>query len=223
MELDQVNAMPVSADEFTFDGDRRELRRNGMPVKLSSKAFEILWLLVERRPDVVSNREILRQVWPDAVVEEGNVKDLIAQIRRALGDDPKTARFIRTHHRMGYAFCGDVAAPERNSGFALVSGRRVYPLAVGANTIGRAGECAVAVESAEVSRRHACLTVTPRGATIDDLGSKNGTFVNGARIRDSAVLRDGDQVSLGQLDFRFRAAPALTTRTRPRHVPESAR
>jgi hypothetical protein len=78
-----------------------------------------------------------------------------------------------------------------------------FPLA-GENTyIGRDLSNEVVIDDPEVSRRHACITRGPGGYSIKDMGSTNGTFVNGIRIADSQALRDGDIVGLGQIVLAF--------------------
>lgn len=69
-------------------------------------------------------------------------------------------------------------------------------------TIGRASTCDVVLDSMQVSRRHAVVTHDGPFATISDLGSRNGVFVNGIRVR-SQVLVDGDEVSIGAFKIRF--------------------
>lgn len=74
-----------------------------------------------------------------------------------------------------------------------------------ATTIGRDGDLEVPLEDAEVSRRHAVLKVGHATATIEDLGSSNGTFVNGDRIAAERTLASGDRIRVGQTTFEFRS------------------
>src|SRR5262245_14089792 len=90
---------------FIVDSDTRQLLVNGTDVHLSPKAFDLLCLLLARRPNVVGKEELLRQVWPESYVAEANLNVLIGEVRRAIADDAKTPRFIRTIHGVGYAFC----------------------------------------------------------------------------------------------------------------------
>ena len=76
-------------------------------------------LLIERRPTVVPKAELYARISPETVVVEANLNVLIAEIRRALDDDPKSPRFVRTAHRVGYAFKGsaiDLAAGVSTTG-----------------------------------------------------------------------------------------------------------
>ena len=96
--------MPLQFGEFTFDRAARQLLRGGKAVHLEPKAFELLDLLLERRPEAVSKPEIRDRLWPDTFVSESSLTTLVAQVREALGDDRGKAKHIRTVHGFGYAF-----------------------------------------------------------------------------------------------------------------------
>ena len=66
----------------------------------------------------------------------------------------------------------------------------------GEDAIGRVSKAAVWIDSNTVSRRHARIVISAEGATIEDLGSKNGTFLYGQRLTGPAELRDGDEIRL---------------------------
>src|SRR3954469_18059904 len=113
---------PVSFGSHLFDSARCMLLRDGEALPLTRKAFLLLELLIQRRPAVVSKKQILETLWPDCFVEEGNVASLISEIRGALdvGGQAGMARSpgsaIRTVHGVGYAFAavtGQGAAPLR--------------------------------------------------------------------------------------------------------------
>lgn len=147
------------------------------------------------------------QIWPDVTVEEANLKVLISELRKALSDD---GRFVRTVHRYGYAFAGDVAGQgARMTSARLLDDAKVYPLTAGENSIGRDPQCTVVLNSLGVSRIHAKLQVSPERTVLHDLGSKNGTAVNGARVREPVELHDGDQVKIGIVTLTFRSSPEL--------------
>lgn len=80
-------------------------------------------------------------------------------------------------------------------------------LGEGDNVLGSAAECALVLSAREVSRRHAVVRVGGRGASVEDLDSKNGTFVNGVRVRQ-ASLKDGDWLQLGPVVLALDAVPA---------------
>jgi hypothetical protein len=136
---------------------------------------------------------------------------VIAEIRAALGDDERRPRFIRTVRGFGYAFCG-AAEDEGTTGrpaegttvCRLEWGKREIPLREGENIIGRADDAVAWIDSSEVSRRHARIVVSEGKATIEDLGSKNGTVVSGRRIESPTPLEGGDQIELGPVRMMFR-------------------
>src|SRR5712691_13234992 len=102
--------MRLCFGEFTFDRATRQLLQAGAERHLEPKAFELLDLLLGRRPEAVSKSEIRDHLWPKTFVSESNLTDLVAQVRHALGDSPRRPRFVRTVHGFGYAFSGDASA-----------------------------------------------------------------------------------------------------------------
>lgn len=199
---------------FTLDPATRQLLEAGRPIHLSPKAFDVLQVLVEARPTVVPKTDLHDRIWPGTFVVDANLSVLIGEIRRALSDSAQAPRYIRTVHKVGYAFCGDAAdaaapatPPAGGSRFWLAWNDRTLALAPGDNLIGRNPECGVWVDAAGVSRRHARLRLDAGSgiASIEDLGSTNGTFVNDTRIESQATLRDGDQLHLGTVPLTFRA------------------
>ena len=93
--------------DFELDQERRQLLRAGRPVPLEPKAYELLSLLVERRPRALSRPQIRDAVWPGVFVSESTLSQSVNSIRQALDDDARRPRFIRTAHGFGYAFCGE--------------------------------------------------------------------------------------------------------------------
>ena len=199
----------VRFGEFTLDTDTRQVVGREGELHLSPKAFELLKILVENRPRALSKNELQERVWPSTFVSEVNLASLIAEIREALGDDARQPRFIRTAHRFGYAFCGvTVDAPAIEAAGAvfcwLVKDRRRLPLRAGENILGREPEDGINLDSPTVSRRHARITISPTGATLEDLDSKNGTFLEGKRVSSPAPLTNGDTIRAGAVVLRFR-------------------
>ena len=82
-------------------------------IKLRPKAFAVLDYLLGRPGQLVTKEELLNAVWPETFVGEAVLKVAIRQIREALGDDPKSPRFIETAHRRGYRFIGQIAESGR--------------------------------------------------------------------------------------------------------------
>src|SRR5215510_3859449 len=99
--------MSLCFGDFELDHERRQLLRSGQPVPLEPKAFELLSLLVERRPRLLSRAQIRDVVWPGVFISESTLNQCVNSIRQALDDDARQPRFIRTAHGFGYAFCGE--------------------------------------------------------------------------------------------------------------------
>ena len=199
---------------MALDTDTRQLLDESGPAPLSPKAFELLSYLIENRPRALSKSELQDHLWPDTYVTETNLAGLIAEIRRAIQDDPRSPRFLRTVHRYGYAFSGPVRADEssaaRSAGppsYWLAHGKRQIRLVEGDNILGREPE-AGGFASDTVSRRHARVVIEGSTASVEDLGSKNGTFLRGRRIQARERLADGDAIRLGAVAVVFRAPPA---------------
>ncbi len=199
---------------LTLDSASRALTREGRPVSISPKAFKLLQTLIEARPRAIPKAEIHQRLWPDTVVSEVNLPTLIAEVRTAIGDDARAPEFIRTVYGYGYAFCGTATPLSRHgrspdsSGedrvFRLVWGNREVALGEGENVLGRGADSIVWIDAQGVSRRHACLMIASDLATIEDLGSKNGTFVNGTRVAAPIALRDGDELRIGSVPMTLK-------------------
>lgn len=216
--------MRLQFGDITLDSASRQLVRGGAAIHLSPKAFDLLCHLVEMRPSAVSKNQLFELVWPGTFVVEANLTVLVTELRRALGDDPHTPRFIRTVHKHGYAFCGEATeiAPRQPARDALrvwlLWNDRVLPLADGENVIGRDPACGVWLDQPGVSRRHARVVVTDDVAEIEDLGSTNGTFVSEIAIAGPRPLRDADIIQIGSVDLKYRSwspsRPVATERIR---------
>jgi hypothetical protein len=192
-------------------------------VHLPPKTFRLLETLLERRPKAIPKDELMEVIWPGTFVVEGNLTRLIAELRQAIGDDAREPRLIRTIHGYGYAFCGEtMAARGRSSAagtvFKVIWGDREVALAEGENVLGRDALSAVCVDIGSVSRHHARIFVEGGVATLEDLGSKNGTYLRGRRLEAPAKLRDGDEIRVGTVPMRVRrlAAGGTTETARSR-------
>src|SRR5262245_22771695 len=91
-------------DSFRLDPAERLLRRDGAPVQLTPKMFDILLFLVERSGQLVSKDELMRAIWPDTFVEDANLTVNISSLRKALGDTGNGHQYIETVQRRGYRF-----------------------------------------------------------------------------------------------------------------------
>lgn len=196
-----------------LNGDTRELCADGREVPLSPKALALLLLLVGQRARALSKRELEDQLWPSTFIGETNLATLVAEIRRALGDAAHRSEYVRTVHRFGYRFVADVvetAAPsmsiQTGRRMYLTAGDRQFTLTEGAMVIGRGADAAIRIESGGVSRHHARILVNGGEARVEDLGSKNGTFVKGERIASGCLLQDGDEIRVGPVAVVFSLA-----------------
>ncbi len=93
---------------FRVDALRRVLLREGNEVRLPAKAFEILLVLLEEKGRLVDKDELMRRVWPDAVVEENNLTVNMSALRKSLGESPRDHRYLVTVPGRGYQFVADV-------------------------------------------------------------------------------------------------------------------
>lgn len=103
---------------FRVDAGERVLLRDGEVVALTQKAFDVLLALVERSGHVVEKEELIRRVWPDSFVEEGNLSQNIYTLRKILGADAQGKPYIQTVPRRGYRFTGEVKAVQAGRGGA---------------------------------------------------------------------------------------------------------
>jgi DNA-binding winged helix-turn-helix (wHTH) protein len=208
---------------LTLDVRARRLTCAGRDLHLSTKAFDLLVLLVERRPAVVDKPTLRQHLWPGVHVVDASLSNLVIEIRAALKQGGADT-LVRTVHRVGYAFDGEPATVSTTTAAAdrgearcwLVWQERRLPLAIGDNLVGREKACDVWIDADDVSRRHARIRVDAGGrtATIADLGSTNGTFVAGRRIDAPTSLENGAHIRLGRERVRFRSDDAAGAATR---------
>ena len=213
--------MRVRFGSFEFDSATRELRRDGTRVHLSPKSFDLLQILIECRPALVTKGELQDRLWPDSVVLEANLGNAVAEIRRALGDDPRSPAFVCTVSRRGYRFAAAVeSVAGEPSGrvpirprWWLVWNDTILPLAEGENVVGRSPNSGIWIDAGSVSREHAHIFIANGRAMVEDRRSTNGTFVNGERIATPQPITDGTTLTFGSEEAVFRewseaAAPA---------------
>jgi DNA-binding winged helix-turn-helix (wHTH) protein len=211
--------MRVRFGDFVLDRATRQLLKNGEVRPLEPKAYELLDLLIRRRPAAVSKQEIRDALWPDTFISESHLSSLAARVRRALDAGAEGPEFLRTLHGFGYAFEADAAEeePKRRPQRAVAQiewDRGVLPLTEGENVIGRGEEVEVRIDVEGVSRRHARIVADGGRFTLEDLGSKNGTYLREQRLEGPAVLEHGDGFRLGRTKLVFsvprRRGPTVT-------------
>ena len=210
---------PLRFSGCALDIGARRLFRGGRAVHCSPKALDTLVALIDSRPRALSKSELLERIWPGVNVSDVSVARVVSEIRRALNDD-RTGRIIRTVHSYGYAFAATVEGgeslsagdPRRHLAGWLISTTHSLPVYEGDQIIGRAPEHDISLDSSKVSRRHARIRIRGGEATVEDLGSKNGSFVRNVRIDRPTRLVDGDDVRFGLSTFVFRVerSPAST-------------
>jgi pimeloyl-ACP methyl ester carboxylesterase/DNA-binding winged helix-turn-helix (wHTH) protein len=101
--------LPIIFDRFKLDPASGQLYGGGSAISLTPKALSVLEYLAARPGRLILKSELLDALWPDVFVADGALKACILEVRRALGDDAHTPRFIETAHRRGYRFIGDVS------------------------------------------------------------------------------------------------------------------
>lgn len=216
--------MRIHFGDCIADFDTRELSRGGKPLHVEPRALRLLELLIAVRPKALSKSELQEALWPKTYVSERSLARLVGDLRAALGDRASKPEVIRTVHRFGYAFCAEAnRGVPRQPDFhcRIVWGEREVALAEGANILGRDPGAAFWIDSNSVSRHHAQIVVSGQTATLEDLGSKNGTFVRGRKINSPVRLVNGDQIKMGEARLLFRCfGKSGTTESEVRESPE---
>ena len=214
--------MRLRFGDLGFDAASRQLWVDDTEIHVSNKAFDLLAMLIERRPEAVSKADLHARLWPGTFVSPSSLPSLVSEIRDAIDDGNREPKLLRTVHGFGYAFQAaaaaalDPAAPPDQvpPGGWLVGTPAEIALLAGENVLGREGSGIILLRSSTVSRRHARVDIADGNVTVEDLGSKNGTYVNDRRVEGPTPVVDGDQVRFGSLVFTFRRAqPADTTQS----------
>ena len=210
--------MRLAFGDCLIDLAERRVFCAGHEIRLTPKSFELLRLLIENRPKALSKQEIFDRLWPGTFVTENNLATLVADLRSSLGDQAGEPRYIRTVYAYGYAFVAAVtgapgagASDSRGTRWILLVEQREVPLSDGENIIGRTGTGIIGLESSSVSRQHARLTVTNGAAMLEDLGSKNGTWIGPAQVTGPTPLKHGDEIRLGSLVVKVVSSGHLAT------------
>jgi hypothetical protein len=171
---------------------------------------------------VCSKDEVIEAVWARKFISETTLTRAVAELRRFLDDDARDPRLIETIPKRGYRLVAPVewidaprlpeAKADMPSVFSIGWGDLDIPLEEGDNLIGRARDALIRIASPRVSRRHARIMVSGTTAILEDLGSRNGTYLSGRKLEGPAPLRDGDKVCVGPavLSFRLRHSGETT-------------
>jgi DNA-binding winged helix-turn-helix (wHTH) protein len=207
--------------EFEVDRDACSVSSRGTPIKLQQQPFDLLIILLDRPGRLVSRDDLRERMWPsDTFVDfDHSLNIAVSKLRAALNDSADEPRFIQTVPRRGYRFVGtlegdpaDVRLSGQHLRFTLTFRSREITLAQCDTVIGRDPEAHVCIDEPSVSRRHAAISTSADRAMLRDLGSRNGTFVDGRRIDAPTPLVNGAVVSIGPVALLFaaRAAPQST-------------
>jgi DNA-binding winged helix-turn-helix (wHTH) protein len=204
--------MRIRFGECLLDSETRELYVRGEAVHVQPKAFQFLELLLERRPGAVSKSQIHEKLWPGTFVSDSTLTSLLVEVRDAIGDEARNPHYVRTVHGFGYAFSGSArevreavsSGPAPRVSCWILRGRKRTALESGETIIGRDPGAGVFIDDPSVSRRHARILVTEESATLEDLGSKNGTFLGDRRIVAPVPLDDRARIRIGTVPLTFR-------------------
>jgi DNA-binding winged helix-turn-helix (wHTH) protein len=191
--------------DWLVEPSLNRISKDEISVQLELKVMDVLVCLVERAGEMVTRQEIIDRVWATGFIADNTLSHAIAEMRTALGDDAREPHYIETIPRRGYRMIAPVAPIDADrvqpsgSVFWLTGAGVELVLRQGENLIGRAPDAYVRIKSPKISRRHARITVDGESAVVEDLGSKNGTFVGDVRVDRPTPLGHADQIRLGQL------------------------
>jgi DNA-binding winged helix-turn-helix (wHTH) protein len=201
-----------------LDTDSRRLFRGSREVHLSPKAFELLRVLVENRDRALSKAELLDTIWPGVFVSDMSLARVVTEVRQAVGDRARRAQIIRTVHAHGYAFVAAVkdevdaaTTAVKPPAYWLTTATQTFPLQPGEHIVGRDPASTIWLDSPKVSRRHARVSVREDHVAIEDLGTKNGTYVRGERLSGACTLGPSDEILIGPFRMRFRVSASSST------------
>lgn len=207
--------------DFELDVAAFTLRRQGTVVRLEKIPMEVLVLLVERAGALVARDSIYAALWGSEVFldRDAAINTAIRKIRRALGEDGDRPRFLETVVGKGYRFVGPIVrggieAANQVTGYRVTRGTQAFALQAGENVIGRDPDVQVFLDHPSVSRRHARISITPGRVVLEDLNSRNGTYVDGCGITSPTDLHDGTIIGVGPITLTFVALTAAAS-TRP--------
>ncbi len=176
-------------------------------LRIRPKVMDLLEIFAERPCEAWSKQELLDLLWPDVTVGDASLTVAVGELREALGDRADNPEYIETIPRRGYRLIACVrrsgidrrVTSDSSSGCWLVGFNGRFLLNEGTNIIGRAADADVHIPSAKVSRHHAQITVENERYVIEDLNSKNGTFLAGSKVKGSTPISHGDEIRLGMM------------------------
>ena len=123
-------------DDFTVDPETWRLASAGQEIHLEPVVLRLLIYLINNRDRLVTREELMDTVWGDTVISESALSKAVARLRKALGDDPASPRYLETVHSQGYRFIAEVEEtvrpehPDLSSRMARAARRRMLTGAV---------------------------------------------------------------------------------------------
>jgi DNA-binding winged helix-turn-helix (wHTH) protein len=198
--------------------------RNEIEVHLRARLMDVLLYLAAHAGEVVPKGEILAAVWGQKFLAESVLTRTITELRRALGDNPHHPRYIETITKRGYRLVAPVDWPAAGAGvpasrcaaFVISYAGARTQLAEGESMLGRGADATVRIDALSVSRHHARIVVSGGHAWVEDLGSKNGTAVDGRTVAGRVELTDGARIKIGPAALVLHVlGPDATTETDP--------
>ncbi len=230
-QAETVSDFSLSFGPFRLSPTRRVLARDGKPVRLGSRALDLLIALVENGKDLISKEDLLKRVWPDTFIEEANLRVHVAALRKLLGDEGTGEQYINTVAGRGYCFVAPVARVEEAGEVAAA----IAP-APGAvpdlppsltRVIGRA-ECVSAISSQLVRRRFVTI-VGPGGigkttvalavaGSLADSHADRVCFVELASLTDERLVPGALASVLGLPTLGDQPLPALVAQLRSKSI-----
>jgi DNA-binding winged helix-turn-helix (wHTH) protein len=203
--------------EWTVEPRLNRISRGDCELRLEPRVMDLLAYLAERAGEVASREEIIDALWREQCVADSVLTRAVSLLRNALGDDPHAPRYVETIAKRGYRLVAPVTRGDpstRNDVIPIVTiGDRQWLLEAEECIVGRGPQATIRLDQPRVSRRHARIRRTPDGTEIEDLGSKNGTRVNGVPVAAPAPLEDGDQIVIGPVVLVYREPWATSTVT----------
>lgn len=231
-QLDAAETPPLRSLRGNFGvGDWTVLPRENRiklgerTVHLRPRVMDVLTVLAAHPGEVLARGDVIETVWRRRFIAESVLTRAIFELRQAFDDDPDDPKVVETVQGRGYRLLprvhlfGSKAIVEPASVPMLLMWRgQEIQLVEGETLIGRGEGTTIRVVSDYVSRRHARVVATQQRAVLEDLGAKNGTYLNGRRIAGTVELHHGDRITVGPTVLIFRILdPGDTTVTELAH------
>ena len=186
-------------------GDATAVRRAAQTVHMQPKAFQFLELLLENRPKALSKQQIHERLWPGTFISDSTLTSLLVEVRDVIGDEARHPLYVRTVHRLRLRVLrrapgktsdvGPSCAPARKwSCWVLHAGKRTALDAGRSRSSDGIRRPCFFIDHPSVSRRHARILVADGSATLEDLGSKNGTQLDDQKVESAVALADGARI-----------------------------